>query len=139
MQEDKEQVFDAADNLFLALAAMSGMVCDMQAIPENLKASAGAGFATATDLADWLVREQNMAFRDAHHITGALVALAERQSCDLQDLSLADMKTIRADINEGVYSVLGVENSVASRQSYGGTAPNQVRMQIARWKEKLKL
>ena len=138
MQEDKEQVFDAADNLFLALAAMSGMVRDMQAIPENLKASAGAGFATATDLADWLVREQNMAFRDAHHITGALVALAERQSCDLQDLSLADMKTVHADINEDVYSVLGVENSVASRQSYGGTAPNQVRMQIVRWKEKLK-
>lgn len=138
MQEDKEQVFDAADNLFLALAAMSGMVRDMQAIPENLKASAGAGFATATDLADWLVREQNMAFRDAHHITGALVALAERQSCDLQDLSLADMKTVHADINEGVYSVLGVENSVASRQSYGGTAPNQVRLQIVRWKEKLK-
>ncbi|MDG1935989.1 MAG: argininosuccinate lyase [Paracoccaceae bacterium] len=138
MQEDKEQLFDAADNLFLALAAMSGMVRDMQAIPENLKASAGAGFATATDLADWLVREQNMAFRDAHHITGALVALAERQSCDLQDLSLADMKTVHADINEDVYSVLGVENSVASRQSYGGTAPNQVRLQIVRWKEKLK-
>ena len=139
MQEDKEQVFDAADNLFLALGAMSGMVLDMQALPENLKASAGAGFATATDLADWLVREQNMAFRDAHHVTGALVALAEKKSCDLQDLSLHDMKTVHSNINEDVYSVLSVENSVASRQSYGGTAPNQVRMQIARWKEKLKL
>lgn len=139
MQEDKEQVFDAADNLLLALAAMSGMVADMQALPENLKASAGAGFATATDLADWLVREQNMAFRDAHHVTGALVALAEKKSCDLQDLSLHDMKTVHSNINKDVYSVLGVENSVASRQSYGGTAPNQVRMQIARWKEKLKL
>lgn len=139
MQEDKEQVFDAADNLFLALGAMSGMVLDMQALPENLKASAGAGFATATDLADWLVREQNMAFRDAHHVTGALVALAEKKSCDLQDLSLHDMKTVHSNINEDIYSVLGVENSVASRQSYGGTAPNQVRMQIARWKEKLKL
>jgi argininosuccinate lyase len=139
MQEDKEQVFDAADNLLLALAAMSGMVLDMQALPENLKASAGAGFATATDLADWLVREQNMAFRDAHHVTGALVALAEKNSCDLQDLSLHDMKTVHSNINKDVYSVLGVENSVASRQSYGGTAPNQVRMQIARWKEKLKL
>ena len=139
MQEDKEQVFDAADNLLLALAAMSGMVLDMQALPENLKASAGAGFATATDLADWLVREQNMAFRDAHHVTGALVALAEKKSCDLQDLSLHDMKTVHSNINKDVYSVLGVENSVASRQSYGGTAPNQVRMQIARWKEKLKL
>jgi argininosuccinate lyase len=137
MQEDKEQVFDAADNLFLALAAMSGMVRDMQAIPENLKASAGAGFATATDLADWLVREQNMAFRDAHHITGALVALAEKQSCDLHDLSLDDMQKVHPDINQGVFSVLGVENSVASRQSYGGTAPNQVRSQIVRWKEKL--
>jgi argininosuccinate lyase len=139
MQEDKEQVFDAADNLLLALAAMSGMVLDMQALPENLKASAGAGFATATDLADWLVREQNMAFRDAHHVTGALVALAEKKSCDLQDLSLHDMKTVHSNINENIYSVLGVENSVASRQSYGGTAPSQVRMQIARWKEKLKL
>ena len=139
MQEDKEQVFDAADNLLLAPAAMSGMVLDMQALPENLKASAGAGFATATDLADWLVREQNMAFRDAHHVTGALVALAEKKSCDLQDLSLHDMKTVHSNINKDVYSVLGVENSVASRQSYGGTAPNQVRMQIARWKEKLKL
>jgi argininosuccinate lyase len=139
MQEDKEQVFDAADNLLLALAAMSGMVLDMQALPDNLKASAGAGFATATDLADWLVREQNMAFRDAHHVTGALVALAEKKSCDLQDLSLHDMKTVHSNINKDVYSVLGVENSVASRQSYGGTAPNQVRMQIARWKEKLKL
>ena len=139
MQEDKEQVFDAADNLLLALAAMSGMVLDMQALPENLKASAGAGFATATDLADWLVREQNMAFRDAHHVTGALVALAEKNSCDLKDLSLHDMKTVHSNINKDVYSVLGVENSVASRQSYGGTAPNQVRMQIARWKEKLKL
>jgi argininosuccinate lyase len=139
MQDDKEQVFDAADNLLLALAAMSGMVLDMQALPENLKASAGAGFATATDLADWLVREQNMAFRDAHHVTGALVALAEKKSCDLQDLSLHDMKTVHSNINKDVYSVLGVENSVASRQSYGGTAPNQVRMQIARWKEKLKL
>jgi len=139
MQEDKEQVFDAADNLFLALAAMSGMVSDMQAIPENLKASAGCGFATATDLADWLVREQNMAFRDAHHVTGALVALAEKKSCDLQELSLDDMKTVHPDIDESVYLVLGVENSVASRQSYGGTAPAQVRLQIVRWKEKLKL
>ena len=137
MQEDKEQVFDAADNLFLALAAMSGMVRDMRAIPENLKASAGAGFATATDLADWLVREQNMAFRDAHHVTGALVALTEKQSCDLHDLSLDDMLKVHPDINEDVYSVLGVENSVATRQSYGGTAPNQVRSQITRWKEKL--
>jgi argininosuccinate lyase len=137
MQEDKEQVFDAADNLFLALAAMSGMVRDMRAIPENLKASAGAGFATATDLADWLVREQNMAFRDAHHVTGALVALAEKQSCDLHDLSLDDMLKVHPDITEDVYSVLGVENSVATRQSYGGTAPNQVRSQITRWKEKL--
>ena len=139
MQEDKEQVFDAVDNLFLALAAMSEMVRDMQAIPENLKAFAGAGFATATDLADWFVREQNMTFRDAHHVTGALVALAEKQSCDLQDLTLDDMKTVHVDINQDVYSILGVENSVASRQSYGGTAPNQVRSQIARWKEKLKL
>lgn len=138
MQEDKEQVFDAVDNLLLALAAMNEMVRDMHAIPEKLKASAGDGFATATDLADWLVREQNMTFRDAHQVTGSLVALAEKQSCDLQDLTLDDMKSVNPDINQDVYSVLSVENSVASRQSYGGTAPNQVRSQIARWKEKLK-
>ena len=137
MQEDKEQVFDAADNLMLGLAAMAGMVADMSARPENLRAAAATGFSTATDLADWLVRELGLPFREAHHVTGALVAEAEKRGCDLPDLPLEVMKSSHAGITEGVYDVLGVDNSVRSRTSYGGTAPDRVRDQIARWKEAL--
>ncbi|WP_370269774.1 argininosuccinate lyase [Nioella sp.] len=137
MQEDKEQVFDAADNLALALAAMEGMVRDMTANVANLEAAAGSGFSTATDLADWLVRVLDMPFRDAHHVTGSLVKLAEDKGCDLPDLSLADMQSVHAQITADVFDVLGVHNSVASRMSYGGTAPAQVRAQIARWKDTL--
>ena len=133
MQEDKEQVFDAADNLMLALAAMSGMVGDMTANQESLKTAAASGFSTATDLADWLVRALGMPFRDAHHVTGSLVAMAEEQGCDLPDLTLAQMQSVHPQITSNVFEVLGVENSVASRLSYGGTAPAQVRSQIARW------
>ena len=135
MQEDKEQVFDAADNWMLALAAMEGMVKDMSANTESLEAAAGSGFSTATDLADWLVRALNMPFRDAHHVTGALVAMAESRGCDLPDLSLDDMQSVHSNITQDVFGVLGVHNSVASRVSYGGTAPDQVRKQVARWKE----
>jgi len=135
MQEDKEQVFDAADNWMLALAAMEGMVKDMSANTESLEAAAGSGFSTATDLADWLVRALNMPFRDAHHVTGALVAMAESRGCDLPDLSLDDMQSVHTNITEDVFGVLGVHNSVASRVSYGGTAPSEVRKQIARWKD----
>ncbi|WP_204115707.1 argininosuccinate lyase [Shimia biformata] len=138
MQEDKEQVFDAADNLMLALAAMEGMVKDMSANVENLEAAAGSGFSTATDLADWLVRALNMPFRDAHHVTGTLVALAESRGCDLPDLTLADMQGVHGAITDEVFGVLGVHNSVASRLSYGGTAPANVRAQVARWKGLLK-
>jgi argininosuccinate lyase len=134
MQEDKEQVFDAADNLMLALAAMTGMVGDMTANRESLAAAAGSGFSTATDLADWLVRVLGLPFREAHHVTGSLVALAESKSCDLPDLSVGDMQTVHAGITEDVFEVLGVENSVGSRISYGGTAPVRVREQIVRWK-----
>ena len=137
MQEDKEQVFDAAGNLALALAAMEGMVRDMTANVANLEAAAGSGFSTATDLADWLVRVLDMPFRDAHHVTGSLVKLAEDKGCDLPDLSLADMQSVHAQITADVFDVLGVHNSVASRMSYGGTAPAQVRAQIARWKDTL--
>ncbi|WP_417249724.1 argininosuccinate lyase [Celeribacter sp.] len=137
MQEDKEQVFDAADNLMLALAAMTGMVSDMNANVDNLRAAAASGFSTATDLADWLVREAGMPFREAHHVTGALVAMAEEKGCDLPDLSLEEMQSVNAAITIGVFDVLTVENSVKSRTSYGGTAPSQVRAQIARWKEVL--
>ena len=134
MQEDKEQVFDAADNLMLALAAMEGMAKDMSANRDSLAAAAGSGFSTATDLADWLVRVLGLPFRDAHHITGSLVALAEQQGCDLPDLTLEQMKSAHDGITVDVFDVLGVENSVNSRMSYGGTAPEQVRKQIARWK-----
>jgi argininosuccinate lyase len=137
MQEDKEQVFDAADNWMLALAAMEGMVKDMTGNREALAAAAGSGFSTATDLADWLVRVLKVPFRDAHHVTGTLVAMAESRGCDLPDLSLEDMQGVHAGITEDIFSVLGVENSVNSRMSYGGTAPAQVRSQVARWTELL--
>lgn len=137
MQEDKEQVFDAADNLMLALAAMTGMVSDMTANRDSLKVAAASGFSTATDLADWLVRALGMPFRDAHHVTGSLVAMAEVQGCDLTNLTLAQMQSVHAEISNDVFEVLGVENSVASRVSYGGTAPAQVRAQIARWEAAL--
>ena len=137
MQEDKEQVFDAADNLILSLAVMTGMIADMKPNAPELEAAAATGFSTATDLADWLVRALNMPFRDAHHVTGALVAMAEGKGCDLPDLSLADMQTVHGEITDDVFNFLGVKNSVASRLSYGGTAPENVRAQVARWKEAL--
>ena len=133
MQEDKEQVFDAADTLILGLAAMTGMVGDLNANREVLKAAAGSGFSTATDLADWLVQRLGLPFREAHHVTGTLVATAEARGCDLPDLSLAEMNSVHGGITQEVYSVLGVENSVRSRVSYGGTAPDQVRAQVSRW------
>jgi argininosuccinate lyase len=137
MQEDKEQVFDAADTLMLALAAMTGMVGDMTANREVLAQAAGSGFSTATDLADWLVRALGLPFREAHHVTGTLVAMAEKQGCDLPDLTLAQMQSVHAGITQDVFGVLGVQNSVNSRLSYGGTAPVRVREQIARWKAAL--
>ncbi|MGC1260494.1 MAG: argininosuccinate lyase [Jannaschia helgolandensis] len=138
MQEDKEQVFDAADCLMLALAAMTGMVGDMTGQKDNLEAAASGGFSTATDLADWLVREAGLPFRDAHHATGALVKMAEDAGIDLPDLTLAQMQSVNDRITEGVFDVLGVHNSVASRTSYGGTAPANVRAQVALWQERLK-
>ena len=138
MQEDKEQVFDAADNLTLALTAMTGMVSDMTAHQENLQIAASSGFSTATDLADWLVKTLDMPFREAHYVTGRLVALAEVEECDLPDLTIAQLQSVNSNITSDVYSVLGVENSVASRTSYGGTAPEQVLKQIARWELVLK-
>ena len=137
MQEDKEPLFDAADTLMLALAAMTGMVGDMTAMREALAAAAASGFATATDLADWLVREAGLPFRDAHHVTGTLVALAESRGCDLPDLSLAQMQAVHPAIRAEVFTVLGVENSVRSRTSYGGTAPDQVRARIDHWQKAL--
>jgi argininosuccinate lyase len=135
MQEDKEQVFDAADTLMLALAAMTGMVGDMTANRDTLATAAASGFSTATDLADWLARALGLPFRDAHHVTGTLVAMAEKAGCDLPDLTLEQMQSVHPGIRADVFDVLGVQNSVRSRMSYGGTAPDQVRTQIARWKD----
>lgn len=137
MQEDKEQVFDAADSLMLALAAMTGMVGDMKPNAESLRVAAASGFSTATDLADWLVRELGLPFREAHHITGALVKLAEDEGCDLPDLTLAQMQSEHQGITSQVFQVLGVDNSVKSRTSYGGTSPDNVRQQIVGWRAKL--
>ena len=137
MQEDKEQVFDAADNLMLGLAAMAGMVADMKGRPDDLRVAAATGFSTATDLADWLVRELGLPFRDAHHVTGSLVAMAEGKGVDLPELTLTDMQSVHEGITQAIFDVLGVDNSVRSRTSYGGTAPDNVRAQIARWKKDL--
>jgi argininosuccinate lyase len=137
MQEDKEQLFDAADTLEIVLAAMTGMVQDIEPVPERMAALAGAGFSTATDLADWLVRTLDMPFRDAHHVTGRIVAEAERRGSGLEDLPLAAMQTIEPRITPGIHEVLGVENSVRSRTSFGGTAPSQVAQQVAWWKTRL--
>ena len=117
----------------LSLAAMTGMVSDMQANVPSLEAAASSGFSTATDLADWLVRTLDMPFREAHHVTGTLVKLAEDKDCDLPDLTLEDMQAVHAAITADVFTVLGVHNSVASRTAYGGTAPINVRAQVKRW------
>jgi argininosuccinate lyase len=133
MQEDKEPVFDAAEAWALSLAATAGMVRDMAPDTARMRAFAGSGFATATDLADWLVRVLRLPFRSAHHVTGRLVALAESRGVDLADLSLAEMQAFEPGITADLFSVLTVEASVASRTSYGGTAPANVAEQAARW------
>ncbi len=137
MQEDKEGIFDAAETLALCLAATGGMVRDMQPQPERLKIAAGAGFSTATDLADWLVRELKFPFRDAHHVTGKLVAMAEAAGVDLAGLTLGQMQQVEPRISQGVFNVLTVDASVRSRTSFGGTAPENVARMAAEWQEKL--
>jgi argininosuccinate lyase len=135
MQEDKVPTFEAFDALELSLRAMAGMILDLEPNAERMAAAAGAGFSTATDLADWLVRELNLPFRDAHHVTGAAVKRAETLGCDLPGLPLAELQALEPRIDARIYEVLTPEASVASRKSYGGTAPDQVRAQITRWKE----
>ena len=137
MQEDKRPVFETQDNLALSLAAMTGMIEDMSVDTERMRAAAEAGFPTATDLADWLVRVLDMPFRDAHHVTGRIVKLAEHYGCDLSGLSLETMRTVEPRISREVFSVLSVEASVASRDSYGGTAPARVRAAIAEARARL--
>jgi argininosuccinate lyase len=135
MQEDKEPVFEAADALALSLAATEGMVRDLMPELARMQAAAGEGFATATDLADWLVRTLKLPFRQAHHVTGRLVALAEGRDVDLASLDLAAMQSVEPGITEDVYNVLTVAASVASRTSFGGTAPANVAAEAARWRD----
>ncbi len=137
MQEDKEPVFAAVHDFELCLAAMTGMIDDLKPNAEAMKAAAGGGYSTATDLADWLVRVLGMAFRDAHHVTGEIVKLAEEGGVQLQDLALADMQKIEPRITDLVFSVLSVDASVASRTAFGGTAPDNVKAAVAVAKENL--
>jgi argininosuccinate lyase len=137
MQDDKEPVFEARDLLILSLEALAGMMETVEFLPERMRATAASGFSTATDLADWLVREADVPFREAHHITGRAVKAAEERGCDLADLPLDVLQAIDARIEERVFDVLSVDASVRSRTSYGGTAPERVREQIAAAKEAL--
>src|SRR6185295_2519425 len=137
MQEDKEAVFDAAETLDLMIAATTGMVGDMTINAAAMKKAAGSGYSTATDLADWLVREAGLPFRDAHHVTGRVVALAESKKLPLDRLALDELQAINGAITDQVYSVLSVQNSVKSRTSFGGTAPSEVRRQIRHWRKRL--
>jgi argininosuccinate lyase len=137
MQEDKEGAFDALQTLSLCLAAMTGMVRDMTPDAKRMKAAAGAGYATATDLADWLARTLKMPFREAHHATGRIVALAAARGVALEKLPLGEMQGVEPRITQEVYGVLGVERSVKSRTSYGGTAPANVRKQARGWIKRL--
>ncbi len=138
MQEDKEGAFDALRTLSLTIAAMAGMVRDMTPDVKRMKAAAGAGYSTATDLADWLARERRIPFREAHHIAGRVVAAAASRGVALEKLPLAEMQAIDSRIDSGVFAVLGVVRSVKSRASYGGTAPANVRRQARRWIARLK-
>ena len=137
MQEDKEPVFDALDTLWLCARAAAGMISDMRVDEARMAAMAGTGFATATDLADWLVRTLDMPFREAHVLTGRLVRLAEARGCGLEALPLAVMREVEPRIEQSAFDVLSVERSVASRTSYGGTAPEQVRAAIGRARERI--
>ena len=138
MQEDKESVFDTADSTELAIAAMTGMISDLTVNVAEMRDAAGQAFSTATDLADWIVRVLNRPFRDAHHITGRIVALAEARGCGLTELSLGEMQSVEPGITSDVMSVLGLDASVASRTSFGGTSPVRVAEQVRFWQEKLK-
>ena len=139
MQEDKEQVFDALENMELALAAMAGMVHDLKPNRDVMKAAAATGFSTATDLADWLVQKLKMPFRDAHHVSGRIVALAETKSVQLSDLTLTELQSVHAAIDASVFKVLSVEASVKLRNSFGGTAPANVTRAAQRWLKILKV
>jgi argininosuccinate lyase len=137
MQEDKEVTFDALASLRLSLAAMTGMVDDLEPNGEAMGAAAASGYSTATDLADWLVRAERLPFRDAHHLTGRIVALAEAKGVPLNELSLADLQAVHPGITKEVFSVLSTQSSVRSRTSFGGTAPQNVRKMARGWIKRL--
>jgi argininosuccinate lyase len=137
MQEDKEGVFDGLQTLSLCLAAAAGMVRDLTPDAKRMRAAAGSGYSTATDLADWLVRTLKMPFREAHHVTGRIVGMASERGVPLEKLTLEDMQKIEPRIGQDVFEVLGVTRSVRSRTSYGGTAPTNVRRQANAWLKKL--
>ena len=139
LQDDKRLTFEAFDTYNLCVRAMTGMIDTIRFRPDNMRAAAAKGFSTATDLADWLVRELGLPFRDAHHVTGELVARAEAKACDLPDLTLDDMQAVHADITSAVFDVLTVEASASSRTSYGATSPVRVAEQVAQWKQRLRL
>jgi argininosuccinate lyase len=130
MQEDKEPVFETEETMALVLAATTGMIRDLVPDRDSLRAAASKGYATATDLADWLVRDLNLPFRKAHHVTGSLVKLAEQNGVPLDQLTLGEMKSVEPRIHQGVYSVLTIDASVGSRASYGGTSPERVRQAV---------
>jgi argininosuccinate lyase len=133
MQEDKEGAMDAFSALMLSIAAMTGMVRDMQPDATRMRGAADGGYSTATDLADWLVNALKMPFRDAHHVTGRIVARAASDGVSLHDLPLHAMQAIEPRVTQDVYEILSADNSVKSRVSYGGTAPKNVRREANRW------
>ncbi len=137
LQDDKRLTFEAFDTFNLCTRAMSGMIETISFRPETMREAAAGGFSTATDLADWLVRELGLPFREAHHVTGALVALAEERGCDLAELSLEDMQKQNKAITKGVFDVLSVEASASSRTSYGATSPVRVAEAVAQWSKRL--
>ncbi len=137
MQEDKDGTIRALSDFSIVIAATAGMTRDLSADEKRMKSMAGDGYSTATDLADWLVQKLNIPFREAHHITGSIVAKASSENLPLHRLPLADMQAVEPRITDDVFSVLSVSKSVASRTSYGGTAPKNVRVQAKRWLKKL--
>ena len=136
LQEDKEPVFDAADSLMLVIASLTGMLGDMRINKEAMAEALLVGFPTAADLADWLVKELGLPFQDAHHVTGALVRSAEANGCELAELPISEMQKVEKRINESIYSVLTIEASAASRNSFGGTAPHLVLQALAEAKDR---
>ncbi|MGD9799391.1 MAG: argininosuccinate lyase [Parvularculaceae bacterium] len=138
MQEDKAATFEAIDDMALALAAMTGMIDDMTMNEGAMREAAMRGYSTATDLADYLVRTLGLPFRDAHHATGSIVAAAEKKRVRLDELSIADMRAVEPRIGDDIFKLLTVDASVAARASYGGAAPDNVRAEVKRWKEKLR-